>query len=158
MMGFLNLFLGQVEIQFVDVVERHLVSISSKNYQLVIQHHWTMTVSCTWLLTNHQIWIIFQRGQKFWMSLLSEFCQSVRIRLSTRVPNHIKRILHCLRCCLQQNVSVFFLLFNFKILQHFRLFLVKDFLSLFINHFSRTACLLIVIHCWKSFRLRWVIV
>jgi hypothetical protein len=55
MMGFLNLFLGQVEIQFVDVVERHLVSISSKNYQLIIQHHRAMSVSCTWFLTNHQI-------------------------------------------------------------------------------------------------------
>jgi hypothetical protein len=30
MMGFLYLFLSQVEVQFVDVVERHLVSVSSK--------------------------------------------------------------------------------------------------------------------------------
>lgn len=153
----LNLFLGQVEIKLVDIVERHLVPVSSKNYQLVVQHHCTMSVSRAWLLSNYQVWVVLKRCQELWLSLFSKLCQSVWIWLPTRITNHIKRILHSLRGGFEQNVSIFFLVIDFKVLEHFCFFLVKYFFPLFVDHFTGTSSFFVMVNSWESFGLGRVI-
>jgi len=66
-MASFNFLLSQFKIKFVNVIKRHLMSVTSKNYQFLIKHYWTVAISCTRLFSNHKIWVIFQWCQKFRM-------------------------------------------------------------------------------------------
>lgn len=92
------------------------------------------------------------------MSFLSKFCQFIGIWFSTWVSNHIQWVLHCLGCSFKQNVTLFLLVINFKILKHFGFLLIKHFLSLFINHLAWTASFFIVVNCWESLLLWWDVI
>lgn len=58
MMPFFDLFLCQVEIQFVDIIEGHLVSVTPKYYQLIVQHHGAVAIPRTGFFTDYQIWVV----------------------------------------------------------------------------------------------------
>jgi hypothetical protein len=82
---------GQLQVQLVDIVERHLMAISAEDYKLVSDYHRTVTVTRTRLLPYHNVGVVLQRLQELRDSLLPKLCQLVLLRLNSRVwsSNHV---------------------------------------------------------------------
>lgn len=50
----------QLQIEFVYIVEGHLMAISTKNNKLLSNDYWTMAISSARLLSYHYVRVVFK--------------------------------------------------------------------------------------------------
>jgi hypothetical protein len=86
-----NLLLCQFKVEFVNVVEGHLMSVSPKNDQFLSNHHRTVSVPGARLFPYHDVGVVLERLHELRDRLLPEISQFFfrDLHLWVWVPNHV---------------------------------------------------------------------